>query len=105
GNAAGFNWSIWTNSGPGTITTYSIPAFSASWNGSGDFLARMGIEWGNAGKTFDQFGTIAAQFAETKTGTAGTFSYVGIYGWSTNPCIEYYIIEDSYNKMPVNPGS
>src|SRR5262245_59034407 len=45
GTAAGMNWTIWTNSGPGTITTFSVPAFSASWNGSGDFLARLGLQW------------------------------------------------------------
>lgn len=104
GGTGNLAWSIWTNSAPGTITTFPTPAFSASWNGSNDFLARLGLEWGNSGKTFDQFGTITAQFAETKTGTAGGFSYIAVYGWSTNPCIEYYIIEDSYNRMPVNPG-
>ena len=105
GMAAGLSWSIWTNSGPGTITTFSTPAFSASWGGSGDFLARIGLEWGNSGKTYDKFGTISAQFAETKTGTGGGYSYIGIYGWSTSPCVEYYIVDDSYNKMPVNPGN
>jgi hypothetical protein len=105
GTAAGLNWSIWSNGTAGSITTYSTPAFSASWNNSGDFLARLGLEWGNSGKTFDQFGTITAQFAETKTGTAGGFSYVAVYGWSNNPCIEFYIIDDSYNRMPVNPGN
>jgi hypothetical protein len=58
----------------------------------------MGLEWGNSGKTFDQFGTITAQFAETKSGTAGGFSYVAIYGWSTNPSIDYYIIDDSLSS-------
>ena len=104
GGTGALSWSIWTNSGAGTITTFPSAAFSASWNGSGDYLARLGEEWGNSGKTFDKFGTITAEFAETKTGTGGGFSYIGIYGWSTNPCIEYYIIEDSYNRMPVNPG-
>lgn len=105
GNAGGLNWTIWTNSGPGTITTYDVPAFSASWGLSGDFLARIGLEWGNSGKTYKQFGTITAQFAETRTGTAGSYSYVGVYGWSYSPCVEYYIIDDSFNTMPVNLGS
>jgi hypothetical protein len=98
-------WSIWSNSTAGSITTYGVPAFSAAWNNSGDFLARLGIEWGNRGMTFDKLGTVTAQFAETKTGTGGGFSYIGIYGWSNNPCIEWYIIDDSYSRMPVNPGS
>jgi len=105
GTAGALAWSIWSNGTAGSITTFTTPAFSAAWNNSGDYLARLGLEWGNSGKTFDQFGTIAAQFAETKTGTAGGFSYIGIYGWSVNPCIEYYIVEDSYNRMPVNPGN
>jgi len=105
GGTGALAWSIWTNTAPGTITTYTTPAFGATWTNSGDYLARLGFEWGNSGKTFDKFGTITAEFAETKSGTAGGFSYIGIYGWSTTPCIEYYIIDDSYNRMPVNPGT
>ncbi|HEY7372618.1 MAG TPA: glycoside hydrolase family 11 protein [Polyangia bacterium] len=104
GTAGGLSWSIWTNSGPGTITTFSTPAFSASWGGSGDFLARIGLQFGNSGKAVSALGTVTAQYAQTKTGNAGGYSYVGIYGWSVNPCIEWYIVDDSFNKMPVNPG-
>jgi hypothetical protein len=50
-------------------------------------------------------GTVIAQFVETKTGTAGGYSYIGIYGWSVNPCVEWYIVDDSWNTMPVNPGN
>jgi len=105
GTAAGLNWSIWSNSTAGSITTYSTPAFSAAWNNSGDFLARLGLSWGNSGKAVSALGTVTAQFAETKSGTAGGFSYIAIYGWSVNPCIEWYIVDDSYNRMPVNPGN
>ncbi len=104
GTAAGLSWSIWTNSGPGTITTFSVPAFSASWNNSGDFLARIGLQFGNSGKAVSALGTVTAQYTETKTGTAGGYSYVGIYGWSVNPCIEWYIVDDSFNNLPFNPG-
>lgn len=91
------------------MTTYATDAaFSATWNNSGDFLARTGLQW-NSPAPFGSFGTITAQFAESKTGTAGTFSYIGIYGWalpaSGAPCVEFYIVDDSYNKMPVNPGN
>jgi len=104
GKAAGLDWSIWSNGSGGSITTYSVPAFSAAWNNSGDFLARLGLQW-NASKTYDQYGTITAQFSYKKTGTGGGYSYIGMYGWSVSPCVEWYIVDDSYNKMPVNPGS
>jgi len=106
GMVGNYAWSIWSNSTAGCLTTYSGAgaAFSASWTNSGDFLGRVGLQW-NQTQTYDQLGTITAQFAETKTGNAGGYSYIGIYGWSVNPCVEFYIVEDSYNKMPFNPGN
>jgi hypothetical protein len=64
----------------------------------------LGLQW-NATRTYDQYGTITAQFAYTRTGTGGGYSYIGIYGWSVSPCVEFYIVDDSYNRMPVNPGN
>ena len=61
------------------------------------------MQWGGT-QTYDQLGTITAQFSETKAGSGGGFSFIGIYGWSTNPCVEYYIVDDSYNALPTNPG-
>ena len=104
GTAAGLTWQLWANGSGGSITTFSTPAFSAAWNSSGDFLARTGLGWGS-GKAVSSLGTVTAQFAETKSGGGGNYSYIGIYGWSVNPCIEFYIVDDSYNKMPVNPGN
>ena len=104
GMAAGLDWTIWSNGSGGSITTYTTPAFSAAWNNSGDFLARIGVQW-NDTKTYDQYGTITAQYAEKRTGSGGGYSYIGIYGWSTNPCVEWYIVDDSFNTMPVNPGN
>ena len=104
GSAGGLSWSLWSNtlSSSACITTYSTPAFSARWNNNGDFLARIGLEFGSGGKTYDQYGTIKADFAYKKTGTAGGYSYIGIYGWSTNPCVEWYIVDDRWGTMPFN---
>lgn len=105
GGSGSLAWQVWSNQNSGSITTYSTPAFSAAWGpSSGDFLARIGVVWNNT-KTYDQYGTITADFAYTKTGSGGGYSYIGIYGWSNNPCIEWYIIDDSFSKMPTNPGS
>jgi len=106
GGKDNLSWQLWANNAAnGSITTFSTPAFSADWNNAGDYLARIGFEWGNAGKSYDTYGQISAQFAYKKTGSAGGYSYIGIYGWSTNPCVEWYIVDDSFNGMPVNPGS
>ena len=40
-----------------------------------------------------------AQFAEAKSGNAGGYSFIGIYGWLQNPCVEYYITDDSYGGL------
>src|SRR6185312_11622460 len=58
GTAAGMNWQLWSNGSGGSITTFSTPAFSASWGpNSGDFLARIGLSWGNSGKAYTSLGT------------------------------------------------
>jgi endo-1,4-beta-xylanase len=106
GGAGNLAWQIWSSNNNGNMTTFSTPAFSASWGpSSGDYLGRLGYEWGMSPRAYTSFGSITAQFTETKSGTAGGYSYIGVYGWSTNPCIEYYIVDDSYNTMPINPGN
>jgi endo-1,4-beta-xylanase len=99
-------WELWANSpNNGSITTFPTPSFESDWNNAGDFLARIGYEWGNSGKSYDTYGKILAQLAYKKSGSAGGYSYIGIYGWTTNPCVEWYIVDDSFNQMPVNPGN
>ncbi len=98
------NWDLWCNaaSSSGCITTYSSGAFSARWSNNNDFLARVGLEFGNAGKTYDNYGTLKADFAFKKSGSGGGYSYLGIYGWTNNPCVEWYIVDDRYGTMPFN---
>lgn len=103
GTAANLTWTIWSSGSGGSITTYDTAAFKAAWNDSKDFLARLGLQWDGT-KTYDQYGVISAQFSSKKTGGGGAYSYIGIYGWSTDPCVEYYIVDDSYDQMPVEPS-
>jgi hypothetical protein len=94
-----YTWTIWSSGGGGCITTYDSfgCAFKATWNNSGDFLARTGLGW-NETKTFDQLGTISADYAFKKSGSGGGWSYIGIYGWSNNPLVEYYIVENWFGS-------
>jgi hypothetical protein len=102
GKAGDQSWSLWCNSlsSSACMTTFSAPAFTARWSNNNDFLARVGLEFGNNGKKYTEYGTLKADFAFTKNGSAGGFSYIGIYGWTTNPCVEWYIVDDRYGSMP-----
>lgn len=103
GNVGNYSWTIWSSGSGGCMTPYGVgAAFKATWNMSGDFLARVGLGLGS-NKTYDKFGTFSADFAETKTGSGGGYSYVGIYGWSVSPLVEYYIVDDWFSGHP-NPG-
>jgi endo-1,4-beta-xylanase len=100
GTVDGLAWLLWSSGSGGCLTTYGVGgALKATWNNSGDFLARIGLQW-NETKTFDQYGVVSADFAYTKTGNGGGFSYIGVYGWSNNPLVEYYIVEDWFGRGP-----
>ena len=102
--SGGYSWTIWSSGTGGCITPYGVgAAFKATWNDSKDFLSRVGLSLGS-NKTYDKFGTFTADFAETKTGTGGGYSYIGIYGWSVNPLHEFYIVDDWFGSRP-NPGT
>jgi hypothetical protein len=101
----GYSYTVWSSGSGGCITPYGVgAAFKATWNDSGDFLARVGLKLGN-NKPYTQYGTFAADFAETHTGSGGGFSYIGVYGWSTNPLVEYYIVEDWVTTNRPVPGT
>jgi len=104
GNAGnGYSYQLWFNGGSGSMTVAGADAkFSATWNNPTDFLARVGLTWSST-QTFDQLGTVSANFAHTKTGSAG-YSFVGIYGWSVEPIVEYYIVEDWFGSPPTADG-
>jgi endo-1,4-beta-xylanase len=104
GNAGnGYSYQLWFSGGSGSMTVAGVDAkFSATWNNPNDFLARVGLTWSST-QTFDQLGTVSADFAHAKTGGAG-YSFIGIYGWSVSPIVEYYIVEDWYGLPPTADG-
>jgi hypothetical protein len=104
GSVAGQSWFLWYTGGSGCMTTYDnlSGAFSAQWNNPGDFLARIGF-WFDETQTFEQLGEIGADMAFNRQGNAGGFSFIGVYGWTVNPLVEYYIVEDSFGNGPAQP--
>jgi hypothetical protein len=104
GSVAGQSWFLWFTGGSGCMTSFDnlSGAFRANWNNPGDFLARIGF-WFDETQTFPQVGEIGADLRFTRQGNAGGFSFIGIYGWTTDPLVEYYIVEDSFGNGPAQP--
>jgi len=99
GTVNGLNYGIWTNGSGGSITVFpTAHAFSTTWSNSQDFLAHLGLDF-NSSKSYTAYGTITANYVEVKSGTAGGFSMIGMYGWTHSPCVEWYINEDSWNGL------
>jgi hypothetical protein len=104
GSVAGQNWFLWYTGGNGCMTTHEnlSGAFTAQWNNPGDFLARLGF-WFDETQTFEELGELGADLRFTRQGSAGGFSFIGIYGWTVDPLVEYYIVEDSFGNGPAQP--
>jgi len=78
-------------------------AFRAEWTNSEDYLGRFGYFWGVDGKKWDKLGDLCVDYNYTrsKNGTGGSYSYIGIYGWTmngNNTEAEYYIVEDWFGE-------
>ena len=89
------------------MTVFGVDGtFKANWNGANgqDFLARVGLGFDST-KTPAEIGTIATDFAETKSTNTSAYSFIGIYGWSVNPLHEYYIVEDWFGTQQPNANS
>jgi len=81
-------------------------AFRAEWNNPNDFLGRVGYFW-NQGRPYTYYKNVYCDFSFTRSanGTAGNYSYLGIYGWSKDPMIEWYIVEDWFGNGIMGPST
>lgn len=98
----GYHYEMWKHSaGKVKMTVYNDEAkFDAEWTNVINFLARVGLKYDET-QTHDQIGTITAdfEFKETKT-PEKAMVYYGIYGWTVDPMVEYYIMENWTNWRP-----
>ena len=96
-----YHYEIWYQGGNNSMTYYDNGTYKASWSNTGDFLARVGFRYDEK-QTYEQVGPIDAYFNWKKQGSAGGYNYIGIYGWTVDPLVEYYIVDDWFNKPGAN---
>ena len=96
-----YHYEIWYQGGNNNMTFYDNGTYKASWNGTGDFLARVGFKY-NEDKSYSELGPIDAYFKWSKSGSAGGYNYIGIYGWTVDPLVEYYIVDDWFSEPGAN---
>ncbi|HTP29747.1 MAG TPA: glycoside hydrolase family 11 protein [Anaeromyxobacteraceae bacterium] len=83
GTDGGYFYSFWTNgNGSVRMTLDGSNGYSVQWSNAGDFTCGKGWRVGS-GHTISYSGSYS-------NSGGGAF---GVYGWTTNPLVEYYIVE------------
>jgi endo-1,4-beta-xylanase len=90
GTNGGMYYQMYVSTGSACITLNSASSYSTTWSGIGDFVA--GVGW-NPGTT------APVTFSGSMSSSGGT-ALMSLYGWSTNPLVEYYVIEDDQGGSP-----
>lgn len=93
GGSQGGYYQMWT-AGQGTACmdlASSGMSYSTSWSGIGDFVAGAGWKPGSTSRTINYSGSLNA---------SGGTALLTLYGWTTSPLIEFYVIENYVGSPP-----
>lgn len=83
GTNNGYYYMLYLSGGSASMTLGSAGNFAVSWSGVGDIVAGKGWNPGSSR-------TVGYNCGSYSNSGGGSF---GLYGWTTNPLIEYYVVE------------
>ncbi len=102
GTQDGYRYELWNqySQGHACMTLGEGALFSGEWSGIENYLARRGFGY-NRTQEHQEIGTFYANYNcdYNPVDTSGN-SYLSVYGWTLEPLIEYYIIEDWCRWIP-----
>lgn len=98
----GFRYELWNQNGQGTacMTIDDGALFSGEWSDILNYLARRGLGYDKT-EQHEDIGTFYTTYnCDYNPSSASGNSYLSIYGWTVDPLIEFYIVEDWRNWIP-----
>ncbi|MCL2004358.1 MAG: glycoside hydrolase family 11 protein [Oscillospiraceae bacterium] len=99
----GFDYELWTQRRDDDVsmTLTGAGTYECHWNDAYNVLFRMGKRLGSV-KPYEDYGDIVLEYGAEHTITGGDVSYLCVYGWTQNPLIEFYVVENYGRYKP--PG-
>jgi endo-1,4-beta-xylanase len=99
GTHEGLVYELWfeANGGRACMTLHPGSAFSCEWTDVDNVVSRLGKRFDRT-QTHQEIGTITVDYGCTNQPEGDV--YMGAYGWTTDPLIEYYIVESWGNTRP-----
>ena len=100
GTHGGYDFEYWVDNGNGSMVLNAGGAFSCEWSNINNILFRKGKKFDQT-QTYQQLGNISIRYGVDYSPRGN--SYLCVYGWTTDPLVEYYIIESWGDWRP--PGA
>ena len=94
----GLDGVIWYQGGNNSVMYYENGTFKAAWSGTNDFYAGVGYDYAEESGVNLENMQYDCYFKHSKAGSGGGYNYIGIHGWTVDPLVEFYIVDDWYNK-------
>ncbi|OUM65765.1 glycoside hydrolase family 11 protein, partial [Piromyces sp. E2] len=96
----GIDYELWFNGGSNSATFYSDGSMSCSFCDTLNYICRTGLSFDST-KPYNQIGHLYADYKYIEKDTRNIeYSYIGVYGWTKDPLVEYLIVENWIGNPP-----